>query len=211
MRILLLCIFTALVSVWPTWADSCTGSANLVANCGFESGDFTDWVLFGSQSSPAYLGVSHGVDAGDAHSGNYGAYLGGYGSFLYHSQNLPTVPGQTYAVSFWVAQSPATSASYFSSLLWTFGSATSQTTPNVAFPFTQVQFNAVATSTVTSLLFGARDDTGFFSLDDVLVTPIATTPEPSGFTLLGLAIILMLGQRFRVLPLLRKFASQGSR
>ena len=211
MRIFLLGVFTPLVSVWPTWADSCTSNANLVANCGFESGDFTDWSLSGPQSGPSYLGVSHGVDAGDAHSGSYGAYLGGFGSFLYLSQNLLTVPGQTYAISFWVAQSPATPEPYFSSLIWTFGSTTSQTTPNLALPFTQVQFNAVATSTVTSLLFGARDDTGFFSLDDVLVTPTTATPEPGGFALLGIIIILILKQRFRVLPPLQKFASQEPR
>lgn len=181
-------IFTALVSIAPAWADSCTSSTNLIANCGFESGDFAGWVLSGSQSSPAYLGISHGVDAEDAHFGNEGAYLGGFGGFLYLSQNLSTVPGQLYSVSFWVAQAPETATPYVSSFLWSFGSVSSQTTPNTAFPFTQIQFNAVATSTTTSLMFGARDDTGFFSLDDVSVT---AAPEPSSWVLAGLAIVAL--------------------
>lgn len=62
--------------------DVCQGVAgNLVANCGFETGDFSGWTLSGNTG---FTGVSTGY----AFSGNFGAALGPIGSDGFLSQTL---------------------------------------------------------------------------------------------------------------------------
>lgn len=58
-------------------ADVCDTPTNLVANCGFETGDLTSWT--GTPTSQA--GNWYGVDNFDAYTGNFGAYIAGFGSF----------------------------------------------------------------------------------------------------------------------------------
>jgi hypothetical protein len=160
-------------------ADECSGVAgNLAQNCGFETGTFAGWALSGAQSSSAYLGISHGVDNADAHSGNYGAYLGGFGGVLDLSQSLATSAGTEYQIDYWLAQAPATLPPYSSSFEVTFGDDVLFSAGNAPdLPYKHYEFFATALSDSSNLSFGARDDTGFFSLDDVSVTPVAT-PEP---------------------------------
>ena len=189
------CLVTAgyLLSAVCGRADQCGAvAANLVANCGFETGSFSSWTLSGVQSSPAYLGISHGVDTADAHTGADGAYLGGFGGILDLSQFLATVPGTLYEVDYWLAQSPATVAPYQSSFNVTFGGTTlfsAGNAPNL--PFTRYEFFTTAAASLSNLQFGARDDTGFFSLDDISVEP-APAPEPGTNRLLLSATALLL-------------------
>ena len=190
------CLVTAgyLLSAVCGRADQCGAvAANLVANCGFETGSFTSWTLSGVQSSPAYLGISHGVDGADAHSGSYGAYLGGFGGVLDLSQLLGTVPGTLYQIDYWLAQSPATVVPYRSSFNITFDGTSLFSISNAAsLPFTHYEFFATAATSLSDLQFGARDDTGFFSLDDISVQP-APAPEPrTSFLFLSAVALLLL-------------------
>jgi PEP-CTERM motif len=70
----------------PVWAnDICqSASGNLVGNCGFETGDFTNWAVTGNSG---FTGVTGGAFA---YSGNYGAYLGSVGgdAFLTSTSSL---------------------------------------------------------------------------------------------------------------------------
>ena len=185
--ILSLIFITAQLSAAP-----CTsGSPNLVSNCGFETGDFTAWTLSGSNSAPGYNGIDYGVDSFDAHSGAYGAYLGGFGAVLDLNQSIATTPGSNYTISFWIAQSPTPIAPYLDSFSASFGSAhllSLVQVPNTA--FTQYSFSAQALSSTSMLTFGVRDDTGFFSIDDVSVT-VAAVPEPNFARLWGIAALLL--------------------
>ena len=58
----------ALVALPAFAADVCQTPANLVVNCGFETGDFTGWTQSGNTG---FTGVSTGIYA---YSGNYGAF-----------------------------------------------------------------------------------------------------------------------------------------
>jgi hypothetical protein len=74
---------------------------NLVANGGFETGDFTNWSI-----AAATCGSDFGIanNPVDAHSGNYAAFFAGScpGSYDSFEQALATSPGQLYTVSFWI-------------------------------------------------------------------------------------------------------------
>ena len=158
---------------------------NLVANPGFETGDLTSWTISGVDSSPGDNGIYYGVDKSDAYSGSYGAYFGPVGGVLDLTQTLATTPGTTYTVSFWLAQVPATPAGYTNSFLLSFGGNTLFSQTDLAGSnYTGYSYTGVASSASTVLQFAFRDDTGFFSLDDVSVSgTTAATPEPSSLWL----------------------------
>ena len=164
-------------------------AANIVSNPGFETGDLSAWTISGAHSGADDNGIYYGVDAVDAHSGAAGAFFGPIGGVLNLSQTLATTPGDTYSVTVWVAQSPEATPPYVNSLDVTFGGATlfSQTgVPDAG--YTQYSFSATATAASTALVFGFRDDLGFFSLDDISVSSGAPAgvPEPAS-TLLALS------------------------
>jgi len=162
-------------------ADICTSSLNLVTNCGFETGTLAGWSLSGTQSSPAYEGISYGVDTSDANSGKYGAYLGGYGGYLSVFQSVAATPGTTYQISYYLAQAPATPSPYTSGFSTYFDGLPLVVSGDAPLePFTLYTFDAKATTSLSTLTFNARDDTGYYSLDDVSVVAV---PEPAAYIL----------------------------
>lgn len=180
------------------YADSCTSAANLIKNCGFEGGDLTDWNVAGIHSGPAYRGISYGVDSQAAHSGQYGAYLGDVGAFLFLSQSFATVPDTTYVISYYLSQSPATVSPYISAFTTTLGSRILFSGGNAPeLPFTQYRFTVTANAATSLLSFSARDDTGYFSLDDVSVVVAAPEPSSLAFVLAPLAFGLFVLLRNR--------------
>src|SRR5205823_7850927 len=78
--------------------------ANIITNPAFETGDLSGWTLSGTDSAPDDNGIFYGVDALDAHSGNFGAFFGAVGGAQNLTQNFATMPGNSYVVSFWLAQ-----------------------------------------------------------------------------------------------------------
>src|ERR1035438_7261155 len=104
-------VLIAVVGVASTaTADSMSScdavSFNAVTNCGFETGDFLGWMLGGNMTNPpgGFDGDGYGVDALDANSGNYGAYLGPIGSAMTLSQDISLVPYFMYTLSFFLEQ-----------------------------------------------------------------------------------------------------------
>ena len=162
---------------------------NIVTNGGFETGNFTGWTQSGNLGST-------GVNSTAANSGSYGAYFHPVGSLGFISQNLVTEPGATYTLSFFLTDTLAVAPNNF---IASFGGMTvfSLTNVNTAVLGT-FTFNLVATSTVTPLQFGFRNDRAYWYIDDISVQRISGPGVPdSGSTLviLGIALVVIEGVR----------------
>src|SRR5438067_1023392 len=75
-------------------------SADLVFNGGFETGDFTGWILSGNP-------IPGKVDTLNPHSGLYAADLTALGSPSFMEQFLASTPGVTYDLTYFLDVSTA--------------------------------------------------------------------------------------------------------
>lgn len=196
-------------------ASICSGVAmNLVANCGFETGDFTSWTLSGNDV-PLELGNLYGVEGTDPldgiapHSGSNQAYFADLDTNpTTLSEVLTTTPGLLYQISWYLAQDTALSAPFSDQFSSSFGGTllTSQTGIGVQ-GYTLYTFSATATKASTILSFNLGNDLGEFLLDDVVVTtatgPVTGGPEPGTWLLLlsagGFSAILAARNRLATL------------
>jgi hypothetical protein len=164
-------------------ADVCSAVANnLVANCGFESGDFTSWTLAGN-TDPVLS--DSGVDASDAWSGSFGAYLHAAVTPVTLSQTIATAKGNKYAVTFWLANgAPADpSADYHNAVNVSFGAGKYTASEQDIFGYTALTFVGEASGSSSDLLFSLRNDAGYYSLDSVSVVLTSVSPEPASLLL----------------------------
>ena len=166
----------------PFWLSI---SQSVLQNGGFEMGNFSAWTLLGNTVSGGLIynaveGPSSGFAV--ANSGTYGAFLGDI-QMASLSQSFGTVAGQYYLLSFWVVN-PSSGSGQNLVVNWISGGITntllSWPSPGV-FAWTNLQYLVAATGTNATVMFGAENDTSYFGLDDVSVTPV---PSP-GFTTLA--------------------------
>ena len=156
-----------------------------VVNPGFETGDFTGWTQSGN---PDFTSVV----SGSANSGTYFGHFGPIGSLGFIAQNVPTVPGGAYDITFYLLNTGPSSTNTVE--LWWDGSlAATWTDPNPTVWTIYGWPNLVTGSSSTELKLGFRNDPGFFYLDDVAVN--ASIPEPSTLALLGTGVLLLLLRR----------------
>ena len=142
---------------------------NLVANGGFETGDFSGWTRSGN------LGDT-GVNATSANSGQFGAFLGPVGSQGFLSQALTTVVGQSYELSYFLKNDGGSPNNFSVSV----GSTTLKSlTDSLAFPFEKFTSSFVATAAATPLTFAFQQNPAYFRLDDVSVTSATAIPTPA--------------------------------
>ena len=161
-----------------------SAQANLVTNGGFETGDFTGWTLAGNTGFT-------GID-GDAHSGNFAAFLGAVGSNTLLSQTLATTTGASYTLTFFLANDGGSpnnfSVSFDGQNLVGGGSPGLPIVNGPGFPYTEYSFNVTALDNAAVLQFQDRQDPAFWHLDDVSVTPNQAVPEPATLTIFGSAL-----------------------
>lgn len=171
---------------------ACSVPGNLIQNCGFETGDATDW------NTTNYNVNGDGnttVDTSGPHTGNFALDLGnnlgmGDGTAII-SQSFLDVAGDNLSVSFWLekisGQAETTPDNSFQASIAGVTDPVLLSLTNVpGFDYTQYTFNYTATGADT-LSFSGFDNFGNFELDDVVVldTGVATTPEPTSIAVLG--------------------------
>ena len=171
------------------YSPSTSQAANLVQNGGFESGDFTGWTNTGNTG---FTTVANWAP----HSGTFSAWIGPTGSNGFISQGLATTTGQSYTVSFWLANFvPGTTEEPNGFHLSWGGSEIFSLVNAPLFGYTQYSFVEQATSSSTTLTVGGfRNDPTFFYLDDVDVSPV---PIPGAVWLLGSGIVGLIGLKPR--------------
>ena len=175
----------------------CSGiSTNLVANCGFETGEFTSWTLSGNDV-PMELGNLYGVEGLDPldgiapGSGSYQAYFSDLDSNpTTLSETIATVPGLLYQISWDLVQDTAPAGNYSNLFSASFGGTSLISLTAVPVQgYTPYTFLARSATASTVLSFTLGNDLGEFLIDDVVVSP-AATPEPGTWVLLLSAVVL---------------------
>jgi hypothetical protein len=153
--------------------DRTVPSVNLIDNPGFETGNFSGWSV-----APA-AGGSYFYVGANPHSGNYAAVFGAYlppdRDEIY--QNVPTIPGHTYQISYWVANAGGDPTEIRST--WG-GAVLEDLFPTNGFPYQQHTFTRTvdsnATSKTTEFRIGGYQAPAYWYLDDVSVTDLTSTP-----------------------------------
>ena len=181
----LLCVATIPLSAAPVSQSICDNTpGNLVLNCGFETGDFTGWLVTGNTGATFVNG------GGYANSGNIGAQLGPADSDGFLTQTLPTVAGPVN-LSFYLI-SPGGTPNDFT-VNWDGIDIGPDLLNAGAFTYTQYSYVLSGMGSDT-LQFQYRQDPAYWGLDDVVVTQESTgTPEPGTIGMLfgGLGLIVV--------------------
>lgn len=183
------------------YCDSVSG--NLVVNCGFETGDFTDWSLSGNDV-PGELNNLYGVEGTDPvdsiapHSGSDQTFVADLVSNATTlSQSLTTVAGDEYTVSFFLAQDTAPTSSYGNELSVSFDGNVLASLSDIGVEgYTRYSFTGVTSDKSTDLSLTLGNGLGEFLLDDATVV---YSPEPSTWTMLlsGAALAFLLRRKSR--------------
>ena len=154
-------------------------SQELVQDGGFEAGDFTYWSLIGGLAAYTNNFVDFADDSNGAdyspYAGDYFAALGQVTNLAYLSQPLPTRAGQHYLLSFWLENYLGATPNQFQ-VQWNTNAATTNIIFNQtnlgAFSYSNLLFAVQASTNVTTLKIGFRNDNDFFALDNVSVQAV---------------------------------------
>ena len=171
-------------------------ASNIVFNPSFEQG-LLGWTVNNSNPAPWFIDTNPHTGSLEIASPCLGAGCldSVTGAFFY--QDLPTVIGQTYSLSFWAFFEGAPDE-----IKVTWGGVTALDIVNPAVTddvYTQYSLlnTLVASSTTTRLQFFGRQDPNLnLGVDDIAVT----APEPSTLLLTGAALLMLAGLRWHARP-----------
>lgn len=159
-----------------------TARGELVSNGGFETGDFTNWLV---QAAPA--GSDFAVVNNFANTGLHSVLFQGTGPGHDEiAQNLATTNGQQYQISFWLHNLGAGNDSF--QVVWENSLVLDLTEIGSELESWQQHIvNVTATSNGSELRLKAYDEISAVYLDDVSVTAV---PEPASAMLLAIGVAL---------------------
>ena len=176
-----------------TAAALAASAQNLVQNGGFETGDFTNYTLTATGNGQGYIS-NNGV----TFPGNYATFINDPVTL---SQTFATSTGQSYRFEFDVAYTGnfgvTTGTSGPNSFVAQFDGAPRLTVTNAPyFNPDHYVFTVVGTGSDT-INFAVTAGTGYYRLDNVSVTSVNPTPEPSALAALSLGAVAFLKRRKR--------------
>jgi hypothetical protein len=188
-----------LVAPVVSHADVCSTAGNLLLNCAFQTGNFTDWTITGNTGFTSVIPATSGYGAlpGSA----YYAYVGPVGSDGYLSQTFSDVAGQTYTIGAYVAGNGSSPSDFQIDV--------DGTSPaNVLFDLNPVPAESYTLYTATfvgtgsdTVYFGYRNDPSYDALDDLYVvagpTSPSAVPEPGYMALFPLGFAALAFARKR--------------
>jgi len=158
-----------------------TAAANLVDNGGFETGDFTGWVVFEATEGSKIFVENWGAPWYGSHSGSYGA---AFGALITSDdtirQDIGTTAGQKYTFSFWLKHYVDSVDNDFHAS-WS-GTQLLNMDPAGYFDWTMYTFTVTALGSTSTIEFSGREPMSYFALDDVNVSQV---PLPGTLMLLG--------------------------
>jgi hypothetical protein len=169
---------------------------NLVSNGDFETGTFSpQWTLTpgGPFDNVCKTGDPIGAAICNVHSGQYAMSFGMSGAQDSLSQNIPTVAGRTYTLSFFLANdNPLDQNTTTFAVFWDGNKVYSLSSPQPTFLYREVVLILTASTTSTPLTFVAQQDPSQWFLDDVsVVENVPSAPVPT-LTLWGMALVALL-------------------
>jgi len=176
-------VFAAAVAAAALVAGGSQAAVNLITNGSFETGDFTGWTVTGG--TPQAVECC-GFDGFNAEDGTYFAALGAVGTDGFVSQTFADTPGATYEASFYLANDGDLPNDFGVTGPGGLSLPTMFDQPASPYTFYFGFFTGSGSDTIT---FNARNDPGYWALDNVVVTG-AAVPEPAAWAsmILGLGL-----------------------